>query len=84
MALLLKHQTAAQFVSRFREAYRNAERERCVQLAKFVISRIQAGDLTDAQVRNAFGLTVTQWNNLKTKMNNWITARNALQSAVGE
>ena len=84
MALLLKHQTAAQFVSRFREAFRNSERERCVQLAKFVISRIQAGDLTDAQVRTAFGLTVTQWNNLKTKMNNWITAHNTLQAAVGE
>jgi hypothetical protein len=81
MALLLKHQTAAQFVSRFREAYRNSERERCVQLAKFVI---QAGDLTETQVRTAFGLTVTQWNTLKTKMNNWISAHNTLQAAVGE
>ena len=84
MALLLKHQTAAQFVSRFREAYRNSNRERCVQLARFVISRIQSGDLTDAQVRSAFGLTVTQWNTLKTKMNTWISAHNTLQSAVGE
>jgi hypothetical protein len=84
MALLLKHQTAAQFVARFREAYRNSERERCVQLAKFVIARIQAGDLTDTQVRNAFGLTTTQWNTLKTKMNNRITAWNTLQAAVGE
>ena len=84
MALLLKHQTAAQFVARFRAAYRNSERERCVQLAKFVIARIQSGDLTDTQVRNAFGLTATQWNTLKTKMNNRITAWNTLQSAVGE
>jgi hypothetical protein len=84
MALLLKHQTAAQFIARFREAYRNSDRERCVQLAKFVITRIQAGDLTDTQVRNAFGLTVTQWNALKTKMNTWVTAYNTLQSAVGE
>jgi hypothetical protein len=84
MALLLKHQTAAQFVARFREAFRNSERERCVQLARFVIARIQSGDLTETQVRNAFGLTVTQWNALKTKMNNWITAHNTLQAAVGE
>ncbi len=84
MALLLKHQTAAQFISRFREAYRNADRERLVQLAKFIISRIAAGDITDAQCRTAFGLTVTQWNTLKTKMNNYITAYNAVQSAVGE
>jgi hypothetical protein len=84
MALLLKHQTAAQFVARFREAYRNSERERCVQLGKFVIARIQSGDLTETQVRNAFGLTTTQWNTLKTKMNNRITAWNTLQAAVGE
>lgn len=84
MALLLKHQTAAQFISRFREAYRNADRDRCVQLARFVISRIQAGDITDAQCRTAFGLNTTQWNALKTKMNNWITADNSIKSAVGE
>ena len=84
MALLLKHQTAAQFVSRFREAYRNGERERLVQLAKFIINRIAAGDITDAQCRTAFGLNTTQWNTLKTKMNNHIAAYNAVQSAVGE
>lgn len=84
MALLLKHQTAAQFVSRFREAYRNGERERLVQLAKFIINRIAAGDITDAQCRTAFGLNTTQWNTLKTKMNNYIAAHNAVQSAVGE
>jgi hypothetical protein len=84
MALLLKHQTAAQFIARFREAYRNSDRERVIQLARFIISRIQAGDITDAQARNAFGLNTTQWNALKTKMNNWITAENAVKAAVGE
>jgi len=84
MALLLKHQTAAQFIARFREAYRNSDRERVIQLARFVISRIQAGDITDAQVRNAFGLNTTQWNALKTKMGNWITAENTVKAAVGE
>jgi hypothetical protein len=84
MALLLKHQTAAQFVSRFREAYRNADRERCVQLARFVVARIQAGDITDAQCRTAFGLSTTQWNTLKTKMSGFISAANTVKSAVGE
>lgn len=84
MALLLKHQTAAQFIARFREAYRNGERDRVIQLARFIISRIQAGDITDAQCRTAFGLNTTQWNTLKTKMNNWITADNAVKSAMGE
>jgi hypothetical protein len=84
MALLLKHQTASEFVSRFREAYRNADRERLVQLAKFIISRIATGDITDAQCRTAFSLNTTQWNTLKTKMNNLIASYNAVQSAVGE
>ena len=84
MALLLKHQTAAQFIARFREDYRNADRERVVQLARFVISRIQAGDITEAQIRAAFGLNVSQWNTLKTKMQNLINADNTVKSAVGE
>jgi hypothetical protein len=29
-------------------------------------------------------LNTTQWNNLKTKMQNFITASNTVQSAVGE
>ena len=84
MALLLKHQTAGQFVTRFREAYRNSERDRTVQLAKFVISRIQASDITDAQCRTAFGLSVTQWNTLKSKMQTKIASFIEVQSAIGE
>ncbi len=84
MALLLKHQTAEAFVTRLRAAYRDAQREQLVRIARFIISRIQAGDITDAQCRAAFGLNVTQWNALKTKMQNLITAANAVESAVGE
>jgi hypothetical protein len=84
MALLLKHQTAEQFVTRLRAAYRDANRERVVQIARFIIGKIQAGDITDAQCRTAFGLNVTQWNTLKTKMQNVINAANAVESAVGE
>ena len=84
MALLLKHQTAQEFVARFREAYRNAERERLVQLARFLLARIAAGDITDAQCRTAFGLNTTQWNQVKTRMTNYVNADNAIKSAVGE
>lgn len=84
MALLLKHQTAEAFIARVREAYRNGDRERLVKIARFILSRIQAGDITDAQCRNAFGLNVTQWNNLKTRMQNLVTADNALNAATGE
>ena len=84
MALLLKHQTAAQFVTRFREAYRNSERETLVRMAKWLLARIQAGDITDAQCRTAFGLNTTQWNTLKTKMQTKVTAWTEIESAVGE
>jgi hypothetical protein len=84
MSLLLKHQTASQFVTRFREAYRNAERERLVQMAKWILSALSRSDITDAQCRNAFGLNTNQWNTLKTKMQNFVDASNAVQSAVGE
>lgn len=84
MALLLKHQTAEQFIARFREGFRTVERERAVLYARFIISRIQSGDITDAQCRTAFNMNVTQWNNIKTKMQNWITSSNVILSAVGE
>jgi len=84
MALLLKHQTGEQFITRLREAYRNSERERLVLIAKWLLARIQAGDVTDAQCRTAFGLNTTQWNTMKTKMQNAVTAYNAVQAAQGE
>ena len=84
MALILKHQTAEAFIARVRQAYRDGNSEQLVKIARFLIARVQAGDVTDAQLRNAFGLNVTQWNALKTKMQNLITADNAVRSAVGE
>jgi hypothetical protein len=84
MALLLKHQTAEQFVARVRSAYRNSERERLITIARWILSALAAGDITDQQCRTAFGLNVTQWNAIKTKMQNWVTASNSVQSAVGE
>lgn len=84
MALILKHQTVEAFVNRFRAWFRDATQEDVVKGARFVIARLQAGDITDAQFRAVFGLNVTQWNTLKTKMQNLITADNAVKSAVGE
>ncbi len=84
MALLLKHQTSDQFITRFRAAYRNAERDRVIVLGRFILARIAAADITDAQCRAAFGLNTTQWSALKTKIQNWITADNSVKSAIGE
>lgn len=84
MALILKHQTVETFVSRVRAAYRDGDPETLVKISRFLIARVQAGDLTEAQIRTAFGLNVSQWNTLKTKMQNLINADNAVKSAVGE
>lgn len=84
MALVLRHQTAAEFVARFRARFRTAQREECMRMAWWLIERINAGDVTDLQVRNAFGLTVTQYNNLKTRLTNMHTAWTAVRNAAGE
>lgn len=84
MAILLKHQTVEAFVARVRAAYRDGNPETLVKIARFLIARVQAGDLTELQIRTAFGLNVTKWNALKAKMQALIDADNAVKSAVGE
>jgi hypothetical protein len=84
MALLLKHQTAEQFVARVRAAYRDGDAEVVIKIARFILARIAAGDITDAQCRTAFGLNATQWNNLKTKMQGYVNAANTAAAAQGE
>lgn len=76
MALNLRHQTAAQFAARFwarlDTAYKTDDRLTYHRLVWWVWSRVQAGDLTNDQVRTSFNayfgrsLSVAQWNNLVT------------------
>lgn len=84
MALTLKHQTVQQFVARVREAYRSRNREELMKVARWILAAINRGDITDANCRNAFGLNTTQWSELKTKMQNMVTAANTVESAAGE
>lgn len=84
MALTLRHQTAAQFAARLRERYRSAGKEEAARIATWVLNHIDNGDFTETQVRNAFGLNVTQWNTLKAKMTTLRTQWQAIQAAQGE
>lgn len=84
MALNLRHQTAAQFAARLRARFRTATREEAARLAWWLIERINAGDLTDAQVRAAFGLTTTQYNQLKTRLTAQHGAWSTVRAAAGE
>lgn len=84
MALLLKHQTPDQLVARVREAWRSRNREELVAIARWILARIGAADITDAQFRAVFGLNVTQWNNKKTQMQTLVNAANVIAGAVGD
>jgi hypothetical protein len=84
MALNLAFNTPQQFADRLRLRYLKSKREECARLAKWVLDHIDAGDFTDAQVRNAFGLTTGQYNTLKQKMTNMRTAYNVITAAEGE
>lgn len=84
MALQLNHQTAAQLAARFRARYLQADKDECARMATWLMNRIDAGDFTDTQVRNAFGLTTTQYTALKTKMTTLRTQWLAVLAARGE
>lgn len=62
----LDHQTGAEFADKLRAEYRTSSRERVCYLAWWLLRRINEGTFTDAQVRNAFGMTVVQYNTFKT------------------
>lgn len=78
-AFTLAENSAAQFAARLREDFgAGADRQACY-LAWWLLRRIAAGHVTDAQCRTAFGLTTTQWNNVKT---NTLTPRSNAYAAM--
>jgi hypothetical protein len=82
--LPLRFQTAAEFLQRIRDIYRHLSREQLARLARWITRRIDAGDVTVAQLRNAWGLTLAQWNALETRMRALRTNIEAVDAAVGE
>jgi len=79
MALNLKHQTPAEFAARLRAKWRASSREEKARLATWIYDRYQAGDFTAAQLRNAFGMNVTQFNafvtRIRTLRTNWLAVQ---------
>lgn len=84
MALSLRYQTAAQFAARLRARYREATREEAARIATRILDWIDAGDITDAQVRTAFGLTAQQYTTFKSRLSALRDAYRAVQTAAGE
>jgi len=83
MAIILKHQTVEAFVAKVRAAYRDGDSATLVAISRFLIAAVQAGDITEAQIRTAFGVNTTQWNAIKAEMQALINADNLIKSAVG-
>ena len=83
-APVVVHQTGAQFLLRLRELYRDSRKEVCAFIARWIINRLDAGHVTAAQMRNAFELTVQQWNTLEAKLRTLKASIDGVDAAVGE
>ena len=83
-APVIVHQTGAQFLLRLRELYRNSRKEICAWIARWIVNRLNAGELTATQMRNVFELTVQQWNTLEAKLRVLKSSIEAVDLAVGE
>jgi len=84
MALRLKHQSTEEWLSRFRSRYAQAIGEEAAALAARLTEVLDAGDVTDTQARNAFGKTVSEWAQLKSRLREKSDHLAAVKAARGE
>lgn len=84
MAIVLKYATLTQLGNAFRERYKNSKGQETAKLARWLLTRITDGTFTDAQVRTFFGLTTTQYNQMKTRMQTLADSLNSVDAGVGE
>ena len=84
MPLTLRHATAAQLAQAFRERFRNATGLEAGRLSRWLLDRIADGTWTDNQVRQAFGLTVQQYNTLNTRLETRAARYDAVIQDAGE
>lgn len=84
MALNLIHQTNAQLIERLRERYRMAKNEDATKIAKFIVDRINSGDIVEDDIRSAFVMNHGKWTVFKLKLGEQKATRDALLSAQGE
>ncbi len=66
--IVAQQQTLNQLAQRLRAYYQTSQRDECARIAAWIIARLEAGMLTDAQMRNVFNLTAAQWTTLRAKL----------------
>lgn len=84
MAISLKYATAAQLGQALRERFKTASKEELFRLSAKIKKHYDAGDFTDAQMKNLFDMTTGQWNSLKAKINTRAAVYEDMQNAKGE
>lgn len=90
-ALVLTQQTIPQYLSRLRLSYQPSAGAGTCRIAHRMLKHLADNDCTPAQMRTAWGLSVTDWTakaaNLQLKADKWNnlrSAENAMTSEVGD
>jgi hypothetical protein len=84
VALNLKYATVTQLSVEFRERFRASRGVETYRLGAWLLNRIADGTWTETQVRTFFGLTVIQWNTLKSKLQAYQANYTSLNIVGGE
>lgn len=84
MALDLKFATKAQLIAEARRRYRDSTGNETLRLADWLMTHLDAGDLTDAELAAAFGLNPGQWTAMKARIKAHSDNARAERSARGE
>lgn len=84
MAWPPKHQTVDAFLARVRARYAVAEGARAAAISTWLMDALDAGKITDAQARQAWGQTQAQWGQTRGRMQADRQALRAVQGAKGE
>lgn len=82
--IVAQQQTLNQLAQRLRAYYQSSQRDECARVAAWIVVRLEAGTLTDTQMRNVFGLTAGQWTTLRAKLVTLRDHHNAVDAARGE
>lgn len=89
MVLNLQHQTKVQYLVRLRQRYRAAEKREACRLAWRILKHLSDGDVTKAQMQNAWNMTPAEWTAkaalLQVRADKWtaILAAETATNAVG-
>ena len=88
MAFNPKHQTKVQYLRRLRERYRAAVKLDACRLAHRILKHLADGDVTQAQMQTAWGMTAQEWATkaaaLQVRADKWIAYKTAEATADNE